>query len=118
MRALWATGEATVEDVTENLGRSLAPSAVGEHLGRLVEEGVVSRREEGRESRYRATVGQAEIQRSVVQDFASFADELFEGDLAALVCQLVRAREVKAEDLGRVIALLKARERELEGDRK
>jgi BlaI family transcriptional regulator, penicillinase repressor len=118
MRALWATGEATVEDVTENLGRSLAPSAVGERLGRLVEEGVVNRREEGRQSRYRAAVGQAEVQRSVVQDFASFADELFEGDLAALVCQLVRARDIKAEDLGRVIALLKARERELEGDRK
>ena len=63
-------------------------------------------------------MGQAEVQRTVVEDFASFAEELFEGDLAALVCQRVRARDVKAEGLGRVIALLEARERELEGDRK
>ena len=78
----------------------------------------MSRRVEGRENRYRAAVGQSEVQRSVVEDFASFADELFEGDLAAMVCQMVRARDVKAEDLGRVIALLKARERELEGESK
>jgi predicted transcriptional regulator len=118
MRALWSTGEATVEGVAESLGRPLTASTVGERLSHLVEEGVVSRRVEGRESRYRATVGQAEVQRSIVEGFASFADELFEGDVAALVCQLVRARDVKAEDLGRVIALLKARERELEGERK
>jgi predicted transcriptional regulator len=118
MRALWANGEATVEGVTESLGRALTASTVGERLSQLVEEGVVSRRVEGRENRYRAAVGQSEVQRSVVEDFASFADELFEGDLAALVCQLVRARDIKAEDLGRVIALLKARERELEGERK
>ena len=118
MRALWANGEATVEGVTESLGRALTASTVGERLSHLVEEGVVSRRLEGRENRYRAAVGQSEVQRSVVEDFASFADELFEGDLAAMVCQLVRARDVKAEDLGRVIALLKARERELEGESK
>jgi predicted transcriptional regulator len=117
MRALWANGEATVEDVTESLGRALTTSTVGERLRQLVEDGVVSRRVEGRESRYRAAIGQSEVQRSVVEDFASFAEELFEGDLAAMVCQLVRARDVKAEDLGRVIALLKARERELEGER-
>jgi len=52
--------------------------------------------------------------RSFMDEVATLADELFHGDTAALVCQLVRARDVNVEDLARVIDLLQAREKEME----
>lgn len=55
------------------------------------------------------------LRHSIMGDLASLADELFEGDTAALVCQLINARDMNADDLARVIALLQVRHRELEG---
>jgi len=115
MQVLWASGEITAREATHNLGPALAPGTVAALLGQLERKGVVSRRLADREHRYRARVGLAEIQQDFVEHCAAVGEELFEGDLAALVCRLVRARDVSAEGLARVIALLEARGRELEG---
>jgi len=56
-----------------------------------------------------------DAQRFIVGDLASLADELFQGDTVALVCQLISARDLSAKDLARVIALLQERQREMEG---
>jgi predicted transcriptional regulator len=115
MQALWASGEATARELTDNLDPALAPATVTTLLGQLERQGVVTRRLADRQHRYRARVGMAEFQQDFVERFASVGEELFEGDLAALVCRLMRVRDVNAEGLARMIELLKARERELEG---
>ena len=107
LQILWARGEATAHELTTNANQ----------LSRLEKRGVITHRVAGRRNVYRAAVDAAEIRRSVVEDFASVTDDLFQGDVAALVCQLIKARDVKPEDLARVIALLKERERELGGER-
>jgi predicted transcriptional regulator len=115
LRALWARGEATANEVSASVDRSIGAAKVARRLSLLERKGVVTRRVVGRGGIYRAAVDQVSVQRSVVENFASYTDALFEGDLASLVCQLVRARDVDASDLERVIALLKARERNAEG---
>ena len=115
MQVLWASGEATARELTDNLDLALAPATVTALLGQLERQGVVARRLADRQHRYRARVGMAEFQQDFVERFASVGEELFEGDLAALVCRLMRVRDVNAVGLARVIELLKARERELEG---
>ena len=57
----------------------------------------------------------AEARRRFAADVVTIADDLFQGDLAELVCQLVRARDFDEEELARVMALLGSRERAREG---
>jgi predicted transcriptional regulator len=115
LQVLWNRDEVTAEEVTRQLDRSLDPSAVETLLTQLERRGIVTHRVAGRRSVYRAKVGRAEARQSFVEEVATFADELFDGDTAALVCQLVQARDVSSGDLAEMIALLQARERELEG---
>jgi predicted transcriptional regulator len=117
MRALWSAGEGTAREVSRNVGPSLSGATVEKMLERLAEKGAVARRVVDGKGVYRIVLGRAEAQRSFVENCASYADSLFEGDVTELVCQLLRARDVNARDLARVIDLLKARERELEGER-
>jgi predicted transcriptional regulator len=117
MQVLWASGESTARELTNHLDPALAASNVTALLGQLERKGVVVRRVTDRQHRYRARVGLEEIQRDFVEHLVSVGEELFEGDLAALVCRLVRVRDVNAEGLARVIELLRQREREIEGVR-
>src|SRR5262245_24215128 len=115
MKVLWRAGEASVDDVLGKLDHSLSPSQVVTHLDSLEGRRLITRRTAGRWHVYRAAVDQAQVQRSFVEGFASRAEELFEGGVAELVCQLVRAGDVNGKDLARVIELLAAREREMGG---
>ena len=115
MQVLWAKGEATVQDVVKSLDRALAQSTVATLLSRLEKRGLVTHTVSGRQYVYRAAVGEAEVRRAMVQDLTDLADDLFNGDVAALVSQLLSAREVNPEDLARVRSLVEAKERELEG---
>jgi predicted transcriptional regulator len=113
MQVLWANGES--RELTNHLDPALAASNVAALLGQLERKGVVARRVTDRQHRYRARVGLEEVRRDFVEHLVSVGEELFEGDLAALVCRLVRVRDVNAEGLARVIELLRQREREIEG---
>lgn len=119
MRVLWERSEATVVDVQEALEpeRRLAQSTVATLLSRLEKKGLLSHRVEGRQYVYRPRVSEADVKRSMVGEFAELADELFQGDVAALVSHLLTAQDVAAGDLARVKALIEARERELSGRR-
>lgn len=113
MRVLWEDGEATVSQVHTRLqpDRGLAPTTVATLLTRMEKKGLVDHRTEGRQFVYRPLVSEQEVQRSLVSDLAS---RVFEGDLAAVVNQLLDTRDVSSNELARVRALIEAKEKELE----
>ena len=113
MRVLWQLGEATVQEVRAALDadeRPLAATTVATLLQRLCKRGVAAHRSEGRQYVYRAVVSEAEVRDAMV---GGLADTLFEGDLASLVCHLLRADDMAPGDVARVRALIESREREL-----
>jgi BlaI family transcriptional regulator, penicillinase repressor len=117
LRVLWARGESTVVEVQEALRpeRRLAQTTVATLLSRLEKRGVVAYRTEGRQYVYRPLVTEAEVRGSVL---AEVTEQLFDGDVAALVSHLLTAAEADAADLAKVRALIEARERALkEGGR-
>ena len=112
LQVLWSRREATVQDVLKQLDRGLALSTVATLLGRMEKKGLITHRTEGRQFVYRATVTEQEMQRHMVADISSLADDLFAGDVAALVSHLLTARDVAPAELARVKALIEAKERE------
>ena len=117
MKVLWDRGEAGVQELHESLlrERRVAQSTIATLLSRMEKRGLVGRRAEGRQHLFRALVDEAQVRRSVVADFASLAGRLFEGDVATMVSHLLTARDVEAEDLERIKAVVAAREAELKG---
>ncbi|MGB1014253.1 MAG: BlaI/MecI/CopY family transcriptional regulator [Nannocystaceae bacterium] len=111
LRALWDLGEGGVNDVKhalQGLGRALAPTTVATVLGRLEKRGYVRHRREGRQYIYSATVGEHDLQRSMLR---RLTETLFSGDVTAVFSHLLHAREVGPGDLAQVKALIEARER-------
>lgn len=112
LQALWRRGQATVQEVQQDLARPLALSTVATLLGRLEKKGLVAHRVDGPRYVYRSLVTEPDVQRTVVEELTSLADGLFEGDVAALVSHLLTSRDVAPDDLARVKALIEAKERE------
>jgi predicted transcriptional regulator len=114
LRTLWESGEATVTEVTEALRetRALAPTTVATLLSRLERKGVVSHRTEGRTYIYRAEITERDVRKTMLSRITS----LFEGDVAALMSQLLDEREISADEIARVRKLLQEREAQLEED--
>lgn len=110
MRVLWDAGEASVADVHAALSktRDLAPTTVATVLSRLEKKGLVAHRTQGRQYIYRAAVTQQQVRRSMLSRVTEY---LFEGDVAAVVSHLLSARNIDADDLAEVKALIAERER-------
>jgi BlaI family penicillinase repressor len=103
MRVLW-TREASAAEVQAALhGRGLAITTVSTILSRLERRGVVSHRNEGRLFIYRAAVSEPEVRRSML---GSLVTSLFSGDPAAVVSQLLAAKDLSPGDLDRMRALI------------
>lgn len=115
MQVLWGQGEATVQDVQKHLDRPLAQSTVATVLGRMEKKRLVTHRVEGRQFVYRATVTEPDARRSMIEDFWSRSDALFDGDVASIMSHLLSASDVDQAELARVKALIEAKERELRG---
>jgi BlaI family transcriptional regulator, penicillinase repressor len=115
LRTLWERGEATVAEVTEALrgARALAPTTVATVLSRLERKGVVSHRTEGRTYIYRAEISERDVRKTMLTRITS----LFEGDVAALMSQLLDERDITAGEIARVRSLLQAREEQLKEDK-
>jgi BlaI family transcriptional regulator, penicillinase repressor len=115
LHVLWDQGEATTQQVWEvlNRDRALALTTVATLLSRLERKSVLSHRREGRQYVYTATVTQSEVRRSKVRELT---ENLFGGDATALLSHLVRADDVRAEELARIRELLDAAERGPEED--
>ena len=116
MRALWARGEASAAEVTDALRprRKLATTTVATMLTRLEKKGVVAHRVDGRVFIYRAKVAEGDVRRTLLTRLK----QAFEGDVTALLAQLIRDEELGAEDLARARELIEVRERELKGEAK
>lgn len=115
---LWEEGDATVNRVRERLadaGRRLARTTVATLLSRLEDRGVVRHQEAGREFVYRPLVSEDEVRRERVDQLA---ERLFDGDVPALVSQLLDVRRVGPEELARVRRLIEQREAELAAEEK
>jgi predicted transcriptional regulator len=117
MKVLWDRGESGVQELHEALlkERRVAQSTIATLLSRMEKRGLVARRVEGRQHVFHARVDEAQVRRSVVAEFASLAGRLFEGDVATMVSHLLTERDVEADDLERIKAVVAAREAELKG---
>ncbi|MBA2687717.1 MAG: BlaI/MecI/CopY family transcriptional regulator [Gemmatimonadaceae bacterium] len=112
MRVLWTRAEATVAEVAHAIrARKLAHATVATILSRLEKRGAISHRNEGRQFVYSARLKEAEVRRSMM---TRVKETLFTGDVPALVSQLLMERDINADDLRQVKALIAAKERELE----
>lgn len=101
LRVLWDRGEATVQDIWEALHaeRGLAQTTVATMLTRLERRGVVTRRAESRQYRYRAAVTEPEVQHSMVGELT---ERLFDGDVTALVQHLLAGEDMRPGDIARI----------------
>ncbi|QDT46408.1 BlaI/MecI/CopY family transcriptional regulator [Symmachiella dynata] len=111
MRVLWERGEATVADVREDLHdeRPLAYTTIATMLAKMERKGYVAHRIEGRAHIYRPAIDQEKVSRSMVTDLA---DRLFAGDVTQMVAHLLDGCDVDADELARLKALIRAREKE------
>jgi predicted transcriptional regulator len=101
LQAIWRRGEATTQDVWEEVSRDrpLALTTVATLLSRLERKRVVTHRQLGRQYVYRATVTRAEVRHSKVRELT---DSLFGGDASALLSHLVSSEEVDVTELDRI----------------
>ena len=113
MRVLWDRGPCTVADVHAALApsRDLAPTTVATVLSRLEKRGLITHRTSGRQFVYRAVVSEQQVRRSMLSRVVEY---LFEGDVTALLSHLLSAREIDADDLAEIKALIAERERKSE----
>lgn len=105
LRILWATGEATVQDIWETLHpkRGLARTTVATMLSRLERRGIVTRRAQTRQYHYRATVTEVDVQRAMVGELTA---RLFGGDVTALVRHLISESDASPAGLARIRAMI------------
>lgn len=113
MSVLWDLGSATVAEVRERLADPLAYTTVLSALQTLEEKGHVGHEEDGRAYRYHPlvdwrTAGSGELRRLV--------RKVFKGSPELLLVQLVSDRNLDAEALQRIRALLDERLEGGEGD--
>jgi len=110
MKILWASGEATVAAVHEELAdeRDLAYTTIATMLRKMEERRLVKHRLEGRSFIYRASVGEEAVSRGMADHLL---DRLFEGSLADMVHHLLSTREVSREELGKLEKLITERKR-------
>ncbi len=105
MRVLWRQGEASVAEVVSALAgqRDLAHTTVATLLTRLARRGIVTGERDGRQWRYRPLVSERQVRRTMV---SGIVRSLFRGNAQALMAHLVNEREVAADDLRKIQALL------------
>ena len=99
LRALWDAGPATIRVLTDRLypsGGTSEYATVQKLLERLEAKGHVSRRAEGRQNVFRATVRREDL---VARRLRDTADDLCDGSLTPLITQLVSAGKLSREEL-------------------
>lgn len=106
MAVLWERGPSTVAEVRAHLTDDLAYNTVLTMLRILEEKGYAGHEEEGRAFRYHALVEREAAAESAVRGLVR---RLFGGSPSLLLTQLVRQRDVPAEELKRLRALIDAR---------
>jgi len=111
MRIIWDLGEATPEDIAEELAgkkRALSGGSIRNVLAVMLEKGYISRRKESRAFLYRAKVHEEEARRGMVHDLL---EHVFEGSESSLVSSLLDRREIHQEELEKIEQLIIERKR-------
>jgi len=107
MQVLWSRDEASVTDVQHAMtGRRLALTTVATMLVRLEQRGLVSHRAEGRQYIYRSRVSPADVRETVTRELLR---DLFDGDVAAFVSQLLDARKLTREEVADLQRLVRTK---------
>jgi BlaI family penicillinase repressor len=107
LRVLWDRGSASAAEITDALRvtRGLAQQTIATVLSRLERRGIVRHETRQRQYIYTAMVSEPDVRRTML---AELTERVFDGDVAALVSQLLSAREMSPGDLARVKALIAA----------
>jgi len=109
MQVLWSRDEASVTDVQRAMtGRRLALTTVGTLLARLEQRGLVGHRAEGGRYIYRSRVSPADVRETVTRELLR---NLFDGDVAAFVSQLLDARKLTREEVADLQRLVRNKAR-------
>jgi len=110
MRVLWTRKQATVAEVHADLleDRGLALTTIATMLSKMEKKGVVAHDRDGRQFIYRATVAEDDVQTSMVENLT---EQLFGGDITALVSRLLSAREVQPGELAQLKKLIASHEK-------
>jgi BlaI family transcriptional regulator, penicillinase repressor len=107
MQVLWSRDEASVTDVQHAMtGRRLALTTVATMLVRLEQRGLVGHRTEGRQYIYRSRVSPADVRETVTRELLR---DLFDGDVAAFVSQLLDARKLTREEVADLQRLVRTK---------
>ena len=105
MGVLWELGSGTVTEVRDRLPAALAYTTVLTILRNLEAKGFVRHESEGKAHRYTPLVAHATARRSALQ---RLVDRLFHGSAELLVAELVRDRELDADEVARLAQSLRA----------
>ena len=106
LKALWDHGPATVREVLNHLhelGRRPAYTTVLTHLTRLEQKGFVKSDKSGVAYVYRPAVTRARIIKSRLR---SLIEQLYDGDAAPLVLQLMRQEKFSPDEVAELQALI------------
>ncbi|HOW67082.1 MAG TPA: BlaI/MecI/CopY family transcriptional regulator [Candidatus Paceibacterota bacterium] len=108
LKVLWARKEAAVTDVHAviHVQPALAYTTIATMLRKMEQRGLVTHRLEGRTFIYRAAVTEDQVERGMAEHVL---DRVFNGRLADLVSDLLREREVDAEELERLSRVISDR---------
>lgn len=106
LRALWDGGPATVREVLNHLhqhGRKVAYTTVLTFLTRLEQKGFVKSDKSDLAYVYRAAVTRNQITRSRLK---TMLDELFDGEAAPLVLQLMKTEKFSTQEIAELQKLI------------
>ena len=106
LRALWDHGPATVREVLAHVhkqGRKVAYTTVLTFLTRLEQKGFVKSDKSDVAYVYRAAVSRSQVTRSRLK---AVLDELFDGEAAPLVLQLMKTEKFSSEEIAELQRLI------------
>ncbi|MEO7998324.1 MAG: BlaI/MecI/CopY family transcriptional regulator [Gemmatimonadaceae bacterium] len=106
MSSLWRRGSATVTEVRDDLGETLAYTSVLSALQTLEEKGFVRHEAEGRAYRYFPAVGAEKAGGSAL---ARIREAIYHGSSERMFAQLVSDKKLGRSELERMRALLAKR---------
>jgi len=106
MQVLWSAGEATPEDIQDELtakGHPLTGGSIRNVLAILTEKGYIARRKSGKTYLYTANVREEQAKKSVVQDILS---RVFGGSESMMVAALLKNRDINCKELEEIERLI------------
>ena len=104
MNVIWHHEPISMPDIVEHLPRSLAYTTVMTTVRILEEKGFVEKcGKQARAFMYRSLIAKTAVRGSMVRELAH---RLFDGSLKSMVLNLIEDRELKAEELSEVKAII------------